>query len=169
MSKKKPAIYQEMTLRAYCRATGHRAETIRAHARLYGLATSGKEIVPTTVCMTAHDFFANNAALLRRMRESDGDESRAEAERRKAIATADREELKAAREKHLVVDRAEAEQHGIDLVRYFCAACERAAVDLAALLAAAEKNEVRAIVDAYFDRLRNDMSAGKPIQVETRS
>lgn len=147
--------------RVYSATVGKAASTVDEHAMLYGVPCLGPRIDPLEVCRWVHRWLADNARALQRFRSGDEEESRAEAERRKAIAVAGREELRLARERGEVVDRIEAEKRRLELVRWMAAVFERSAVDIYATIAPLEKHEIKEAVDAYFDRLRQEIIGNK--------
>lgn len=155
--------------RQYCEIVGKSPATIRSHAISYRMPCGQAKVDPHEMLTWIHEWFTSNYRLLRRLKMLECEESKAEADRRKAIAAASREELRLGRERRELIDRREAEKHAEDLCRLFVACTERAGADLAAKLAGLAKHEIKTSVEDYFYQMRQDIVDGKPIDAPEKT
>lgn len=141
----------------YGQLVGRVRQITDRHATLWGVPTLGPTVDLGAVARWTEAFLSDNAKALAKLRSTDSGESRADAERRKISAQADREELRLQLERGRVVDRQQAENQRLEMVRWMVGVFERAPVDLYARLAALEKSEIRQAVDDYFTKVREEL------------
>lgn len=122
-------------------------------AARHGIPFGGPVIDLATVVAGLHRFLADNAQRLGRD-DADADPSLREAQRRRAIAQADREELARDRERGQTIDCGEHDRIVDGLLDAIATLCEQAGVELARRLAPLAKKKHQAAIEAYFDEVR---------------